>query len=87
MPEDNFDIMTVYPNPTNGRFTLELNPDVDQEPMTIFITGLRGEIVINKEVKATRTMDFSIENQQAGIYIIRLMIGDRVETAKIIRLK
>ncbi len=80
-------LFKVYPNPTNGRFTLELNPEVDQEPMTIFITGLRGEIVINKEVKATRTMDFSIENQQAGIYIIRLMIGDRVETAKIIRLK
>jgi hypothetical protein len=80
-------LFKVYPNPTTGRFTLELNPGVDPAAITVFINGIRGETVMKQEVEVTRKMDFSIEEKQPGIYIIRLMMGDRVETAKIIRLK
>jgi hypothetical protein len=76
----------IYPNPTIGKFTLELNPGVDPAAMTMFINGMRGEIVIKQEVEAIRKKEFSIEEKQAGIYIIRLIMGDRVEMAKIIRL-
>jgi len=76
----------VYPNPTIGRFTLELNSGVDPAAMTMLINGIRGENVMKQEVEAVRKKEFSIEEKQAGIYIIRLIMGDRVETAKIIRL-
>jgi uncharacterized protein YgiB involved in biofilm formation len=79
-------LFKVYPNPTTGRFTVELNPSVDPTAMTLFITGMRGEIVMKREVEATRKMDFSIEEKQPGIYIIRLMTGNHVEITKIIKL-
>jgi len=76
----------IYPNPTIGRFTLELNPGVEPAAMTMLINGIRGENVMKQEVEAIRKKEFSIEEKQSGIYIIRLIMGDRVETAKIIRL-
>ena len=76
----------IYPNPTIGRFTLELNPGVNPAAMTMLINGIRGENVMKQEVEAIRKKEFSIEEKQSGIYIIRLIMGDRVETAKIIRL-
>lgn len=79
-------LFRVYPTPTSGRFTLELNPGINPVDMTVFISGIRGEIVIKQNVGATRKMEFSLGKQQAGIYILRLMMGDRIETAKVIRL-
>ena len=80
-------LFRVHPNPTTGRFTIELNPGVNPLPMTVFLYGNQGEIIMKQEIEATREKDFFIDKNQSGIFIIRLIMGDRVETAKIIRMK
>jgi len=74
----------IYPNPTPGEFKLFIDDHVTLENVTVHIYNLLGEEVLVKSVHEHLT-DFSIGDQARGIYILRIMIDNRVFTQKIIR--
>ena len=76
----------VYPNPTTGELILEI-PDKDLFSAGIVeVYGIRGEKILRKEITGTGKWNISLSGQPAGIYVIHVIMGDRIETTKIIRL-
>jgi hypothetical protein len=75
----------VYPNPTTGVFTLEVDGEYGDGPATIDIFSMRGDKVFTGGINGQGKHDLSLSGNPAGIYLIRVVSGKRTETARIIK--
>ncbi|MFH1161418.1 MAG: T9SS type A sorting domain-containing protein [bacterium] len=78
-------LFKVYPNPTTGKFTLELSPELKETQTLVTIYGMMGERVLKKVIQGVSKMEFSLLDKPAGVYIIHVMSGKHSEAAKVIR--
>jgi len=76
---------TIYPNPTSGRFMVELSGISSDQQVSIEICGMQGENVLKRTVTGEMQQEFSLENRPSGIYFIRIISGDMIETTKLIK--
>jgi hypothetical protein len=76
-------LFQVYPNPTSGRFTLELSEIAST--VTIEIYGVMGEQILKQEVSGFMMYEFDLSTQPRGIYIVRVLNGDEMEIQRVIR--
>jgi hypothetical protein len=77
---------TVYPNPSAGRFTLNMNSPVN-ESAVIKITALTGQTVLEQRIEITagnNTVPFNLANRATGIYFLNINTGHGVVTKKIV---
>ncbi|MCB9231607.1 MAG: T9SS type A sorting domain-containing protein [Bacteroidia bacterium] len=70
--------VTMFPNPTEGRFDLLLQGDQADGTYQVLITNQAGQIVVKDELKvmggqAQKQLDLS--NHAAGVYLIHLSHG------------
>jgi hypothetical protein len=75
----------VYPNPSAGQFTIQLS-GYKSSKADIIIVNTAGQIVTQKEVKlidGKQTIAFNIANQAQGIYLLKVLSADGVNTLKI----
>ena len=78
-------LFTVYPNPTSGKFTLEMAADqMNSHPMVI-IYSIMGKEVLRQQLQDSGNSEFSLENQLPGIFIVSVITDGQTETIKIIR--
>ena len=77
MPELTPSSWAMYPNPTEGRFTLELDPVVEQAQLTI--VNAIGKMVYKQQLTNTRIV-MDVEHLSSGIYIVTIQtkLGKRV---------
>lgn len=81
--------MKVYPNPTNGLFTIAFNmPVYTDEKIKIRIVNVLGQDIYNKElvakdeyIKEMVELDPSLPT---GIYTLQVMIGNKVENTSVV---
>ncbi|MBE0661104.1 MAG: T9SS type A sorting domain-containing protein [Bacteroidales bacterium] len=75
--------LKVYPNPTAGRFTLELNG----EPLSIIVRifGTHGEIIMAKEFYESSTIYLDLSGRQAGVYFLQIMTAAGTDYLKLIK--
>eukprot|EP01012_Entosiphon_sulcatum_P048711 TRINITY_DN67231_c0_g1_i1.p1 TRINITY_DN67231_c0_g1~~TRINITY_DN67231_c0_g1_i1.p1 ORF type:complete len:893 (+),score=56.38 TRINITY_DN67231_c0_g1_i1:51-2681(+) len=69
----------LYPNPTTGKFRLQFNSAVALNDVTINITSITGQLVMQKVVKhegGTFTQDLDMSNQARGVYVVELRSAD-----------
>ncbi|MFZ4520780.1 MAG: T9SS type A sorting domain-containing protein [Bacteroidales bacterium] len=78
-------LFRVYPNPTSGKFTLEVADETQLEKATIEIYGMNGIKVLSVNISAEQSHVFSIEQMQPGMYFIRMITGNSTETLKLIK--
>jgi hypothetical protein len=72
--------MSLYPNPNNGSFTLQ----VDGLGMgTLSICDLQGKVLVSKMVVANAVQEINA-NLQAGLYLVRWENNGRVSTQKML---
>lgn len=74
----------VYPNPSSGQFTVQLSGDASSKA-TILVTNLLGQIVAQKEVEMAdgkQTMSINISNQASGIYLLKVVTAEGVESTQ-----
>jgi plastocyanin len=76
----------IYPNPTPGLFTLELNGAWVAAAVIVNIFSPLGESVLNATLDGETKHDLSLNGKPAGVYYIRLASGSRTETMKIVKL-
>ncbi len=72
----------IMPNPNNGQFNLKFDrmiPSID-----ITISDITGKVVYQKNAKNTATMQIDLSEKSSGIYFIRMMFEDKVQTQKLI---
>ncbi len=71
--------ISIYPNPTNGLFTIELNSTAQ-----IIITNSLGEVLINSKLNSG-LQNLDLQNKINGIYFIRLIQNNKQEVYKLIK--
>ena len=79
-------LVTIYPNPNEGTFDLSLNLD---EPKSILLKvyNINGQMVYSEYIeKMTRndTRNINLKNAAQGLYILKLIIDQKVVTIKVI---
>ena len=75
----------AYPNPTNGKLTLELTGVDPTIPVYIEIYTSRGEKIISSDMAGRLKYDFSLAERPAGLYFIRLVSREYSGAQKIIK--
>ena len=75
----------IYPNPTPGKFTLELKGDLSSEQAHVDIFGILGEKILSKDMILERTQEFSLAERPTGVYVIHVTSGANSKTEKIIK--
>lgn len=75
-----FGDISLYPNPSNGHFTIQLKDS--NEASNIEIVSILGQKVFTKENSNTSLV--SINNIPKGIYIVHITQGSRTSSKKII---
>jgi photosystem II stability/assembly factor-like uncharacterized protein len=78
-----FERLKVYPNPTSGIFTLELN-EVTGNPI-LYLMNINGQNVLSKQITDKKTQ-IDISALPCGIYFLRLISNKGVEVGRIIKL-
>jgi len=75
----------IYPNPTTETFALELIDIATDQTIQVDIYSMRGEKILEEQFIGERKYEFSLSNKPVGVYFIRIIAGDKVETGKIIK--
>jgi len=75
----------VYPNPASGIFYIELEEAVDGGHVLIEIFNATGSSVIRQELPLERQYAFSLENQNPGIYFIRVIQNGKMSVERLIK--
>lgn len=67
----------VFPNPSTGKFTIQLIPERVTGTATVKVYNLLGNLILEEELHEEMIREFSMEGQASGIYIIHV-IQDRI---------
>ena len=75
--------LSLYPNPTEGHFTLTLSV-MPTLPVALTLSTLEGAIIETRQMKSLSTA-FDLSGKPAGIYLLHLSAGEKTQTWKIIK--
>ena len=78
-------LFSVYPNPTRDLFTIELQQCAGAELMRVEVYNMRGERIITEELPAGARHALSLAEQQAGVYLVRMVVGDRMGIERVVK--
>ena len=81
----NEDAVVVYPNPSNGQFTIDVVLG-QASTVEVQVYNLVGEQVFTTtEADVTNlTTDVSLENQVAGVYLVKVITANGTHTEKVL---
>ena len=75
----------IFPNPTTGKFTVEIPEKITGAHTTLRIYDLMGGVVFSEEAYGPVKMECSLADKPAGIYILKIVQETFTGTAKIIK--
>ena len=84
LPADQF-LFMVYPNPTDGKFTVEYAGAHEIDKINIEIFGMKGDRIQSKELVGTRRHEFSLEDRPTGIYLVRIVTDEVTKTVRVLK--
>jgi hypothetical protein len=71
----------IYPNPTAGEFTVELN---NSSVKTVVVTDVTGRI-ISSNTSASDVVKVNLNNLSSGVYYVKVQSNNAVEVVKVIK--
>ena len=74
--------LIVYPNPTNGNFTVDIG--AIYENVEILITDISGKMIESKTISQSQVLTLSIE-EPAGIYIVSIQAGYKKAVIRLVK--
>jgi hypothetical protein len=75
----------VFPNPTPGRFTLELKEVSETSPVSVEMFTMIGEPVMKLDLPVMKQYMIDLSANQPGLYIIRVQQENELGVEKIIK--
>ncbi|WP_281298632.1 T9SS type A sorting domain-containing protein [Flavobacterium limnophilum] len=78
--------VVVYPNPSNGQFTIQFNGS-RSENVKVEISNLLGQIVVQKDYKLTdgkKMLVLNIPDLTKGVYLLKVNSEEGVSTHKLV---
>jgi subtilisin family serine protease len=76
---------SMYPNPTTGILKIDLNEEPEAGNIVIEVFGMMGEKISSEIISGSRNYELNLAPYPAGIYIIRVMQGQRLGVERIIK--
>jgi hypothetical protein len=77
-------MFNIYPNPTNGNFTVAQKGDQLQEFAKIEVWSMTGEMVASDQMTAKKH-EVEFRNTAPGLYFIRIATSRGIESFKLIK--
>ncbi|MCB0401087.1 MAG: zinc-dependent metalloprotease, partial [Flavobacteriales bacterium] len=71
----------VYPNPTEGLFTIDFGTATDVQALTV--TDIQGKLVLNESNITTSNMQIDLTPFANGMYVLQVQTGQGISTHKI----
>jgi hypothetical protein len=75
----------IYPNPTTGIFTLEQTVFVSSQALKLEIYTLLGKRIMSDNIMGEKKHQINLGDVPAGIYLVRIMTGEKIETIKLVK--
>ena len=75
----------IYPNPTNGNFILEQKGEILYANLQVEVYSMRGERIMTAEMTGEKKHEFQFAEIPAGLYFVKVISNDKVETIKLIK--
>lgn len=75
----------IFPNPNNGQFTLDIAASNSAEAL-VEIVDVQGRLVYTNElgsISGNVAKEISLDNIEAGIYFVRLTIGEETQVKRV----
>ncbi len=76
--------LTLYPNPTEGRFSVGIAGMESGEHVRATVTTVTGEVLYDKII-AEQSTEFDLDGHPAGIYLLRLAVRSESQVWKVIK--
>lgn len=76
------EVISVYPNPTNGKFTLSNTSDKNIQQLMMY--DLSGGAILDLNGSDLSNTEIDVSGNPAGIYFLRLFVDGQVLTSKVI---
>lgn len=76
--------LTLYPNPTEGHFSVGVGNAVEGTRLQAVLCTSAGVVVSRKALSGDR-IDFDLSGHAAGVYVLRLEAGEETRTWKVIK--
>ena len=79
------DRLLLYPNPSSGSFTLELN-DIEDGTATIELVNSIGQVVYKNKVQVENgrlQKQLELKNTVNGLYVLRVLVQDKIYERKV----
>ena len=73
---------SIYPNPTNGDFSIDMNRNIEQ--LEIRISDISGNVVYTKSYKNSQKVNLNL-NEAPGVYFITILADGMQENYKLIK--
>ncbi len=70
-------VFTLYPNPGSGYFTIEVGPRWQGRDLRLEVYTFDGRLLAVKSFEAAPTQGFYLPGQKKGMYLIRLVNGNK----------
>ncbi|RYM35986.1 T9SS type A sorting domain-containing protein [Brumimicrobium glaciale] len=80
--------MTVYPNPNNGTFIIEISSDNGYSDVQLFMTDATGKIVVSEEIDISNgTTQFTVNklDLSKGVYLVSIIgVDNQLKPVKVV---
>jgi len=76
---------SLYPNPTNGNFTIVQKGDRNFGNVNVVVYSMRGDKVLTSQMIGEKKHEFGTSALPAGLYFVKVVADDYTETIKLIK--
>ncbi|MEN8156089.1 MAG: CotH kinase family protein [Bacteroidota bacterium] len=83
-PGPTTDLLKLYPNPTSDVLNIVLEGSEANEPATVTIYSINGNLVHQEIMHRSSSIGLSGMNLSSGIYMVRIETGNRVYNRKVV---
>ena len=75
-------MLSVYPNPTNGNFSIDLGSIY--ESSAVKIVDISGKLIDSKTITQSQVLNLNIK-EPSGLYIVSVQAGDKKANIRLIK--
>jgi hypothetical protein len=77
-------LFMVFPNPTDGTFTLLLK-EATESVIAVEIYSMLGERIMQTQLSGSQQYEFDLSARPEGVYLVRVVRGDEVWVEKVVK--
>ena len=75
----------LFPNPTSGNFTLVQKNDRLYGSVKVEVYGMNGNRILTESMTGEKSHEFGFSTIPAGLYFVKIIADDTVETIKLVK--